>query len=58
MQKTTANLGILIDKINNKILEGWEGKSKVLLQVLWERGWINNENNKAYHNFTISGKKN
>jgi hypothetical protein len=32
---------------NNKILEGWEGTLKGLLQVLWERGWINNKNSKA-----------
>ena len=58
MQKAATNLGIPIEQINNKILEGWEGKSKGLLQILWERGWINNENNKAYHNYTITGKKN
>jgi hypothetical protein len=57
MQKTVTNLGILIEQINNKILEGWEGKLKGLLQVLWERGWINNKN-KAYHNYNILGKKN
>ncbi len=58
MQKAATNLGIPIERIKNKILEGWEGKSKGLLQILWERGWINNENNKAYHNYTITGKKN
>ncbi len=28
------------------------------MQVLWERGWINNENNNAYHYYTIPGRKN
>jgi hypothetical protein len=49
---------ILIEQINNKILKGWEGKSNGLLQILWERGWIINESNKAYHNYIITGKKN
>ncbi len=57
IQKSATNLGMLIEQINQKILEGWEGKSKGLLQVLWERGWINNKNNKAYHIYTITGKK-
>jgi hypothetical protein len=47
MQKTATDLGIQTEQINNKILEGREGKLKGLLKVLWERGWINNENNKT-----------
>ncbi len=58
MQKAVANLGTPIEQINKKILEGWEGKLKGLLQVLWERWWIKNENDKVCHNYTITGKKN
>jgi len=58
LQKAATNLGILIEHVSNKVIEGWEGKSKGLLQVLWERGWINNENNNAYHYYTIPGRKN
>jgi hypothetical protein len=28
-------------------VEGWEGKPKGLLQILWERGWIDNTDRKA-----------
>ena len=31
-----------------KIVEGWEGKPKGMLQILWERGWINETNLKHY----------
>ncbi len=41
-----------------KIIEGWERKPNGLLQVLWERGWIDNTDNKAYQKYTISGWKN
>ena len=58
MQKAATNLGMPIEEEIRKISEGWEGKSKGLLQVLCERGWINNEDGKAYQNYTITGKKN
>jgi len=58
LQKAAINHGIVIEHISNKVIEGWEGKSKGLLQVLWERGWINNENNKAYQYYTLAGRKN
>jgi hypothetical protein len=38
-----------------KIQLGWEGQPKGMLQVLWERGWID-ENNLA--KYTVSGRKN
>jgi len=31
-----------------KIVEGWEGKPKGMLQILWERGWIDETNLKHY----------
>ena len=35
--------GIALKKRNQKIIEGWVGKPKGLLQVLWERGWIDEQ---------------
>ena len=31
--------GLPIEEVKSKIVEGWEGKAKGLLQVLWERGF-------------------
>jgi len=36
-----------------KIVPGWNGKQKGLLQSLWERGWINEA---SLTNYTIDGK--
>ncbi len=38
----------------NKITEGWEGKAKGLVQVLWERGLIDGNNLSKYN---LNGKK-
>ncbi len=35
-------------------MEGWQGKAKGLLQVLWERGFINATNIEKY---TINGRQ-
>ena len=35
--------------------EGWEGKSKGMLQVLWERGFIDPE--KTDQDYTVNGEK-
>jgi hypothetical protein len=45
---------IVITKTVEKIREGWEGKPKGLLQILWERGLINGNNLKQY---SLTGKK-
>jgi hypothetical protein len=45
---------IAIMKTVEKIKEGWEGKTKGLLQVLWERGLIDASNVK---NYSLTGKK-
>ena len=45
---------IAITKTVEKIKEGWVGKTKGLLQVLWERGFIDNSNLKQY---SLTGKK-
>ncbi len=42
LQKSAANLGIDTKKhVTHCTVSGWEGRGKGMLQVLWERGWIN-----------------
>ena len=48
------NNNIAITKTVDKVKEGWEGKAKGLLQVLWERGLIDGTNIKQY---SLTGKK-
>jgi hypothetical protein len=57
IQAAARNNGIPLEIKKTKFHEGWEEKPKGLLQVLWERGWIDNSDNKAYQNYTIMGKK-
>jgi hypothetical protein len=57
IQAAAQNKGIPLAIKKLKVHEGWEGKLKGLLQVLWERGWIDNSDNKAYQNYTIMGRK-
>ena len=45
---------ISVKKQIQKSKEGWEGKSKGLLQVLWERGLIDGNN---LNNYTLTGKR-
>jgi hypothetical protein len=41
LRKLASNLGICTTKtITHRLIPGWAGKGKGLLQVLWERGWI------------------
>jgi len=49
----THGLSLRIDK--QKVLPGWEGKAKGILQILWERGLIDELN---YKSFTLGGQKN
>jgi hypothetical protein len=58
LQRAATNHGLPIEEISQKVLEGWEGKPKGLLQVLWERGWVDNSNGRALNYYTISGRKN
>ena len=44
-----------IEKIEQKIVEGWSGKPKGMLQVLWERGFIDPD--KKESDYTVCGKK-
>jgi hypothetical protein len=46
---------ISIAREEPKVKEGWVGKSKGLLQVLWERGFINTNN---LSRFTLTRRKN
>ena len=45
---------IAITRTAEKIKEGWEGKAKGLLQVLWEKGLIDSLNIKQC---SLTGKK-
>jgi hypothetical protein len=56
-QAATAN-GIPIEEELEVIIEGWEGKAKGLLQVLWERGWIDTSIRKYTKYYTLNGTKN
>jgi hypothetical protein len=40
LQEKARKRNISTDKDVQSIQQGWEGKQKGLLQVLWERGWI------------------
>ena len=40
VQKLAQECGLPIQEIKPKIIYGWEGKPKGLLQVLWEQGFI------------------
>jgi hypothetical protein len=46
--------GIPLDEQIKKIQPGWEGKAKGMLQVLWERGFLDVGNLKQY---TVDGQK-
>ena len=41
VQKLATNLNIPTKTTSKKILEGWVGKPKGMMQVLWERGFLN-----------------
>ena len=47
------NIPIQFDR--NKLREGWKGKPKGMLQVLWERGFIDPDKN--VREYTLNGKK-
>ncbi|KAI2503418.1 hypothetical protein MHU86_11047 [Fragilaria crotonensis] len=54
LQELARNNSIETHKEVDKILSGWEGKSKGMLQVLWERGLIDPSELDKY---TVDGKK-
>ena len=55
IKRLTAGLGIPLS-VEEEELEskGWVGQAKGLLQILWERGWIDDTKNPNKH-YTISG---
>ncbi len=54
LQQLCKDRGLPIEIEERKIIEGWVGKLKGMLQVLWERGFINKGNLQQY---TVDGKK-
>ncbi len=55
IKNMTERAGIPLTYQKQDIIEGWEGKAKGMEQILWERGWIDpNEDQKSY---TVHGKK-
>ena len=54
LQQLCKDRGLPIEAEERKIVEGWVGKPKGMLQVLWERGFINEGNLQQY---TVDGKK-
>jgi hypothetical protein len=58
LQRAATNSRIALEEISTKVLEGWEGKPKRLLRVLWEQCWIDDMDGRAYNNYTIAERKN
>ena len=55
IRKLCADWGIALeDREEPKLQQGWEGKAKGMLQILWEQGFIDISNLKMY---AIDGKK-
>ncbi len=52
--KIAKNYGILAIFQEQKKEEGWEGKPKGMLQVLWEQGWVDEQ---QWQDYTVNGKK-
>ena len=55
LQVLCKNKDIPIEEEIDEIIEGWEGKPKGMLQILWERGFIDPAKKKE--DYTIDGKK-
>ena len=60
IQSLAQNFNISIEFERKKISEGWENKPKEMIQVLWERGFINLESTKkeVLKYYSANGKKN
>ncbi len=54
IQRLCQNMEIPLVELVEKTQLGWEGQPKGMLQILWERGWIDVNNLGKY---TVSGKK-
>jgi hypothetical protein len=55
LQALCKNKDIPIEEEIEEVVEGWEGKPKGMLQILWERGFIDPAKKKE--DYTIGGKK-
>jgi hypothetical protein len=55
LQQRAQNHNLPIEKEVDIVEEGWVGKPKGMLQVLWERGFIDPE--KGWNDYTLRGKK-
>ena len=55
LQDRCKDLNLPITKEEAKIIEGWVGKPKGALQLLYERGWVNP---RCIGQYTAEGKKN
>ena len=54
LRKLAANLSIPTTKlVTHQMKPGWAGKGKGLLQVLWERGWIDESKISQYKKIVI-----
>jgi hypothetical protein len=54
LKKIAKNNFILTIFQEQKKEEGWEGKPKGMLQVLWEQGWVDEQ---QWQDYTVNGKK-
>ena len=54
LQEQSEKLGLPTTVVEPIIVEGWKGKPKGLLQVLYEREWINPD---CTHLYTLEGRK-
>ena len=55
VQKIAQEHGLPIKETKPKVVEGWEAKPKGLLQVLWERGIVDES---RLSDYTINGRQN
>jgi hypothetical protein len=57
LQGLATEHGIPLSYAQPVVQEGWAYKSKGLLQILWERGFIDSINNDATSFYTVEGRK-
>ena len=55
VQQLTLQNNLPIQFTQKKNIEGWHTKPKGMLQILWERGWI--DPSKSVRDYSINGKK-
>jgi hypothetical protein len=55
LQQFAKSNDVALEVESDKVIEGWEGKAKGLLQVLWERGFIDPSKKPSW--YTMHGNK-